>query len=135
MHHDAAVRAGGRCMAKSELGSSVENLSVIRLVDQSEPRIVERRIVLRRARQLLDIVGADRGGDEARQLYLSVARIPRAEYQRSRRDLGEPGGVATLLVLRERLAQGRPERRIAHDRVGGAVAGVEQVDGLVAGLD
>src|ERR1039458_7287894 len=79
------------------------------------------------ASQFSDIGRTNRGIDEAWHFGLTSARIPCAENQRSRRDLGKPPCASISALGKRRLKLSR-ERSRARQRIGLAMRQIEQVD-------
>src|SRR5687767_12956365 len=103
-------------VSESKLGGNIKNFLVIGIIEQAQVNVIERGVILGRALELDDIIGADSRSDEARQLRLRIARVPGSEDKRCRRNLGKLGRIAALLVGVECLAQLWAESGVAHGR-------------------
>ena len=100
MDHDAPMFIGRRDVHESafrQLALVVTFLLFLLVfTEHFELGVIDRRVVLSRALQVVDVPGADHRLHDARQLCLCIAGVPHPEHQRGRRQPRNGGGVIVV---------------------------------------
>src|SRR5271165_763583 len=122
----SAMRSNRRHMNKAALRQRAFSLAfglvLVVLGKDLKRGIVERRIVLRRPLEFTHVPRADYRLDDARQLGLRLTRIPNSENERSRRESGDWGRVATDKTIERFLCGAWQIERVAFRRSDDGVA-------------